>query len=297
MSESTSLSLSPAELRAAAVRLRSRVDVRINQVQGGVPTFFDAYLARLIEHLLSTEAAHGWQCQAAPVPGTESGSLAIGLRWLQEFLHKHHHERFVPYGMRRAISPRFACEIGAFELAMSQGVSGCLEWMGQPIFKTVFDFGLVPMLLQELKPATILEIGSGTGASARWMADLCVMAGQPARILSVDIQQVDGTAHPFVEFGRGDVHDPASLFPAEILRRAARPWLLVEDAHVNVLAVLRHFDAYLRRGDYLIVEDSRDKHEVLGAFVTDRYQVDTRYTDFFGRNATSAEDAIFAVIA
>jgi cephalosporin hydroxylase len=71
--------------------------------------------------------------------------------------------------------------------------------------------------------------------------------------------------------------------------------LIVEDAHKNVREVLRHLDGFLIEGDYLFVEDSLDKHEALGAFLSDcpnRYRVDTRYTDFFGRNATSAIDSI-----
>jgi hypothetical protein len=44
------------------------------------------------------------------------------------------------------------------------------------------------------------------------------------------------------------------------------------------------------------VEDSRIKTRELGAFLALReqhYRVDTRYTDFFGRNATCAANSIF----
>jgi cephalosporin hydroxylase len=56
-------------------------------------------------------------------------------------------------------------------MLMSQGTTACLEWKGKPLFKTVFDYAMLPMLLWELKPATVFEIGSGAGASAIWMAD------------------------------------------------------------------------------------------------------------------------------
>jgi hypothetical protein len=45
-----------------------------------------------------------------------------------------------------------------------------------------------------------------------------------------------------------------------------------------------------------LVEDSRIKAQDIARFLAhrpDRYQVDTRYTDFFGRNATCAANSIF----
>ena len=42
---------------------------------------------------------------------------------------------------------------------MSQGTAACLTWKGAPLFKSVFDFAILPMLLWELKPATVFEIG------------------------------------------------------------------------------------------------------------------------------------------
>jgi hypothetical protein len=81
-----------------------------------------------------------------------------------------------------------------------------------------------------------------------------------------------------------------------LLLSAPRPWLVLEDAHVNVHDVLAHMDGFLARGDYLLVEDSRIKTEDLAKFLAQRaqrYRVDTRYTDFFGRNATCAANSIF----
>ena len=98
-----------------------------------------------------------------------------------------------------------------------------------------------------------------------------------------------------VQFLAGDCSSPESLFGAELLGSAPRPVLFIEDAHVNVGQVLAYIDRFLQSGDYLIVEDSYDKSDDLNAFLGQRpgrYAVDTRYTDFFGRNATSAINAI-----
>jgi cephalosporin hydroxylase len=283
------------DLRAAAIRLRAEVSQRVDATQGGVPTFFDGYVLRLIDHLISTEVVHGWLDVPDPTPGTDKGNLVFALRWTMNFITKMNHERFQTYAERRRTIRNPVCEVGQFDLLMSQGVVGCMEWRGRPLFKTVYDFSVLPMLLHEVRPRTVLEVGSGTGASALWMADLCRASEIPTQIHSVDIRQVP-TPPDSATFHVGDAHRPESLFPPEILHSAPHPWVAIEDAHVNVAGVLRFLAPHLRAGDYLIVEDSRDKQEVLAQVIGDRYRVDSRYTDFFGRNATSAEDSIFKVI-
>jgi cephalosporin hydroxylase len=59
---------------------------------------------------------------------------------------------------------------------------------------------------------------------------------------------------------------------------------------------LNAFHPFLKPGDYLVVEDSEIKREDIRRFLAqypDCYLVDTKYTDFFGRNATCALDSIF----
>ena len=59
-----------------------------------------------------------------------------------------------------------SCDLSDLDLMMSQGVFDCMQWRGMPLFKTVYDFSIYTMLLWALKPRTIIELGSGTGASA-----------------------------------------------------------------------------------------------------------------------------------
>jgi len=54
-------------------------------------------------------------------------------------------------------------------------------------------------------------------------------------------------------------------------------------------------DDFLVKGDYLFIEDSLYKGDDLKSFLSkrpQRYLVDAHYTDFFGRNATSAINSI-----
>jgi cephalosporin hydroxylase len=112
---------------------------------------------------------------------------------------------------------------------------------------------------------------------------------------SVDLRPATAE-HPGARFYRGDCREPATLFAAELLAQTPHPWLVIEDAHVNVAGVLAWLHERLAIGDYLVVEDSDVKRDALAAFdaaYPGQYKVDTRYTDFFGRNATCANDSIF----
>jgi len=65
---------------------------------------------------------------------------------------------------------------------------------------------------------------------------------------------------------------------------------------VNVAGVLDHFHPVLKKGDYVVIEDSICKRDVLTQWTArhhDLYRVDSSLVDFFGHNATSAQDSIF----
>jgi cephalosporin hydroxylase len=282
------------EAAAAAHRALAR---RVAEHQGGVPTFFDNFLDGLLRRLVASAALHGWDPRGRAVPGSEHAQRVAELAWLEAFLERQEQGRFVPYSLRRAQDRvGAASEITGRALIMSQGTTACLTWQGEPLFKTAYDFALLPMLLSELRPATVLEIGSGTGASARWIADMMRAGGVEGYVHSVDIKPV-AASYSRVQFRTGDCRSPETLFDLDVLRGAPHPWLVIEDAHVNVHDVLVRMDAFLTSGDYLIVEDSVGKRDELDRFMAprdDRFRVDTRYTDFFGRNVTCAENAILA---
>ena len=171
---------------------------------------------------------------------------------------------------------------------MSQGVKDCMTWRNSPLGKSIYDFALIPMIIWENKPETILEIGSGEGASAIWMADLCKSYGLPTQVYSMDIEPPD-IQYENVTFFKGDSRGiNNTMFNIEVL---PHPWLIVEDAHVNVNEVITYFEKHMHRGDYLIIEDSRGKKgSTLN--IPSSLLVDTYYCDYFGRNATSAMNTI-----
>lgn len=211
---------------------------------------------------------------------------------LQFTLSRQRQGRFESYFVRRALT---GSDVPKHMLAFSQGVGRCNHWKGVPMQKTIFECALYPMLLWELKPKTIIEVGSGTGASAVWMADQAKAFGVQAHIYSLDLHKSPLT-HEWVTFIEGNCNEIERVLPHTMLVSLPHPWLVIEDAHENVLSVIRHLGSHLEVDDYLIVEDSEPgKEDAIGKLLFEnpgRYAVDTWYTDFFGYNATCAVDSI-----
>lgn len=282
------------ELKRAAEALAAEVEDKVAKRQNGLPTFFDNFVRGVIAELRLLDPARPWEETAQRLSGPQGERLRARLALLRRVL-AGRGGRLVDYAERAGANPgTWPSAIDPDTLTMSQGTAECLHWRGRPLFKTVFDFALVPMMLWDLRPATVIELGSGNGASALWMADLMAGFGIDAQVYSLDLE-ARRIAHDRVTFMAGDCNAIADALTAEFLNPLAHPWLVVEDAHVNVPGVLAHFHPFLAAGDVLYVEDSLTKRRDLARFTAEfagAYKVDTRYTDFFGRNATCAVDSI-----
>jgi cephalosporin hydroxylase len=185
-------------------------------------------------------------------------------------------------------------------MAIQQG-SMAYRYRGLPMYKNPFDLALYPLLLERLQPRTLIEIGSGAGASAMWFADQAVRAGFELDVVSVDLSPPEGVHHPAVTYLPGDATDLSAVLGD---CDCARPLLVVEDASHQApvtAAVLRYFDRRLRAGEYIVIEDGiltamrvpdlyaggplRAIEEFLRD-AGDRYEVDRSLCDFFGPNMT-----------
>ena len=190
-------------------------------------------------------------------------------------------KRFIPFSDR----PQYSnIQIDSFLL--SQGVKDCMTWRNSRLGKCVYDFALYPMIIWENRPATILEIGSGEGASAIWMADLCKSYNLPTQVYSMDIEPPD-IEHKNVTFIEGDSKQISNFSTKNL----PHPWIIIEDAHVNVNEVITYFENHMHKGDYLIIEDSWGK-KGSNLKVPNTLYVDAYYCDYFGVNATSAMNTI-----
>ena len=178
---------------------------------------------------------------------------------------------------------------------VSQGTHSLIKWKDLPLFKSTFDLTIYSMILSDTKPDYIIELGSGSGSSAAWMADTCHSLGLKTHIYSLD-KIKPSLKHKNVTFLKQDINNLEELNKLEFLNNINGKKLIIEDAHVNILNVLNFFDRYINKNDYLIIEDSSGKQKYIKEFMLlkdSKYKVDQYYVDFFGTNITSCINSIF----
>ena len=177
----------------------------------------------------------------------------------------------------------------------SQGVHSLIKWKEMPLYKTAFDLVIYSMLIQEVKPDIIIELGSGFGGSAMWFADTASMLGLDTHVYSFDINK------PLVK------HDKVTFIEQDLkkinLENKPSHWeffnkkkIIIEDAHVNLEGLLNLFDNVLKKDDYLIIEDSITKQDIISHFSIEKepkYKLDQFFLDFFGTNMTCCINSIF----
>lgn len=174
-----------------------------------------------------------------------------------------------------------------------------LTYKGLIHIKTPFDLALYQRLLWELQPRTILELGSYQGGSALWFADhMSVLCENPGEVHSFDLHTKcihESARHPLLTFHQADLSD-VSTFDEMLLTRLPHPWLVIDDAHVQVFSIFSYLNHFLRSGDYYVIEDEpimADKEIIDGLEFVEQsgFLIDTYYTDAFGTNVTCAPNA------
>lgn len=177
-------------------------------------------------------------------------------------------------------------------------------YKGIPAIKCPFDLALYTLLIWNLKPRTIIEIGSNAGGSALWLADQIRACQIDGHVWSYDVNPVSDLRDPLVYFKYGDAMNLGTSIDANEIRSLPGPFLIIEDAshhRAASLSVLNFFDPLTQPGDYIIVEDGivtdlgiADQFdggpgaaidEFLAAHV-DKWVIDRSYCDFFGINVT-----------
>ena len=150
------------------------------------------------------------------------------------------------------------------------------------------------MILQELKPKTILEFGTYDGGSALWMEDILKSLMHECNIHTFDInsERVQIPENSEITYHQLDNYKIKEFIDQnkELFKDMKSPILMIEDSHKNAPELIKLIDPYLRSGDYLIIEDTiREKkyNETVNSesIVNSKtYEVDTFYCDFWGFN-------------
>lgn len=171
--------------------------------------------------------------------------------------------------------------------------------------KSPFDLALYLLLLQRLRPRTIVEIGTKRGGSVLWFADMAEVQYGGAEVIAIDNAFRVERRDPRIRYLDADANDLAPVLDPGLLAGLRRPWLVVEDsAHTfeTCTAVLEFFHPHLESGDYIVIEDGNLRaipdpqlaryqdgpSRAIGSFL-DRhpeYEVDRELCDFFGYNVT-----------
>jgi cephalosporin hydroxylase len=251
---------------------------KINNEQDKIPSFFDNFLlSQMRKGGSNTSKAYEWF--KSNISSKVNRYKDFNVRSEESCAHSN--------------KPR----TNSMSVVLSQGTHGTFTWKNHIVFKSVFDLAIYSMLIEELKPDVIIEIGSGKGGSAVWLADMVKILGLKSKIYSYDINKPD-FSYPDVNFIKFDLNNLNEYVDFPENENWVGSKLIIEDAHVNIPEVLIKLDGKVIKGDYLIVEDSDCKQKDLFNFIKNTkniYQTDQYYLDLFGRNGTSATNSIFKV--
>jgi cephalosporin hydroxylase len=140
-----------------------------------------------------------------------------------------------------------------YEILKSRAVT----WMGVPTLKNPLDAWIYQEILFEVRPQVVVEIGSWSGGSTLFFAQLLDLLGG-GQVISIDIDRTPyRVRHPRIVEITGDSGSPevhAQVGPL----CAGKSTLVVHDGNHGREAVLKDLHTYAQWvsvGSYLIVED------------------------------------------
>ncbi len=226
-------------LKTAAGKYLEQLHIKANSANTQTLSIFDKWFLRVMTRLSRFDQNKPWE-ESIKEETIRAPAQQQALGWdfmrFRLFLCRWQQGRFVTYEQREKSGvdyhPKYGTEFGSDVLLTCQGAPSFMEWRGLPLMKTAFDFSIYPQLIAELRPQSIFEIGSGSGASAIWFADHMAMFNISGYVRSVDLVPVTAEYIAGVSFYQGDCAHPETLFCIEHPASALpHPWLVVEDAH------------------------------------------------------------------
>jgi cephalosporin hydroxylase len=178
------------------------------------------------------------------------------------------------------------------------------SYRGLSMLKNPFEIALYPLLFWQVKPRSVIEIGSYLGASAMWIADMMRNCDIDGTVISIDIAPPSPPEpRDNVRFLAGDANALGIVLTPEMLDGLERPLVVIEDSvhgAETTLAVLEFFAPVLRSGEYIVIEDGvvsdlgTDHHYnggpglAISRFLAahPEFVIDTNFCDRYGHNFT-----------
>ena len=175
------------------------------------------------------------------------------------------------------------------------------KWKGLTLMKDPMSLSVYMMMLQEIKPKTILEFGTYDGGSALWMSDMMKSLDYPCDIHTFDInaRKVNLPPNSGVTFHQLDNYKIKNFMTQKrnLFEEMKSPILVIEDSHENVNELIRTIDPFLNSGDYVVIEDTIEvkiyKETIDKGMSKMKYVLDTFYCDFWGHNNSCNVNSIF----
>jgi len=175
-----------------------------------------------------------------------------------------------------------------------------VKYKGIACLKCPFDYVIYQMIIEEVKPDLIIEIGTNNGGSTLYLADLLELQGKGV-IHSIDITDECESIvkkHSRIQlFHEGwQKYDTSNLDGIDKI-------LVIEDSsheYSNTLGSISKFANFVTLNSYLIVEDGiitdlgREKEfnggpvRAINEFLTNNsnYEPSKKWENFFGESAT-----------
>lgn len=173
-----------------------------------------------------------------------------------------------------------------------------VTYRGVRAIKCPFDYVMYQMIISELKPDLVIEIGTSSGGGALYMADLMNILGHGV-VHTINIERKTGKLveeHPRIKiftegFENYDLNETKEFSKILVIDDASH---LYEDT----LGALKKFSPLVSLGSYFIVEDGIVNElgknlnggplRAIREFLAENknFEVDRTYCDMFGKNAT-----------
>jgi len=195
-------------------------------------------------------------------------------------------------------------------------------WLGEPLQKDAVALQMYTVLMQQLKPGTIFDLGTSGGGSALWFGSQAKALGLDSKVVTFDLHDYRSEsskqkmeALDNIVTVHGDLKDAVRVLGLEMIQgnHMPHPWLIVEDCHVDAKVIMDAFlGAGMEKGDYIVYEDThpdltstkgdtwaREKlertQEVMRGF-GDAFAVDAGIQDMFGYNGATFINSVFTQV-
>lgn len=175
-----------------------------------------------------------------------------------------------------------------------------VTYKGIRAIRCPFDYVIYQMIIWEIKPDLIIEIGTSNGGGALYMADILDMIGNGI-VHTINIENKadkEVSEHPRIKlFTEGWVN-----YDTEEAKKFSKILVIDDGSHIyeDVLGALKKFSNLVSPGSYFIVEDGivnelcKEKGfnggplRAIQEFLKENnnFKVDRAYCDMFGKNAT-----------